>query len=182
MYIVTNEWGYNLVRFIMLAEEDILENNNYTPLTGSLIVVKYKDKYMIGFNRYRKQWEIPGGAIEIGETARECVIRELEEETSQKIDEVEFIGLAKIFDNNKKKIKYQALFYKEIDKIAPFQENAEMKEIMLWNLKDDIGRFDEVDKYIMQFCVDTRKTGKMVSSQTSSNNTFAQGSGEGQKA
>lgn len=31
-----------------------------------------------------------------------------------------------------------------------------MQEIMLWNMKDDIGKFDEVDKCMMQFCIDAK--------------------------
>jgi len=48
------------------------------------------DKYVVGLNKYRKQWEFPAGGIEDGESAREAAIRELYEETHQRNNHLEF--------------------------------------------------------------------------------------------
>ncbi|WEG10495.1 NUDIX hydrolase [Microbacterium horticulturae] len=36
---------------------------------------------LFGLNRWRREWELPGGMIEDGATARQAAARELEEET-----------------------------------------------------------------------------------------------------
>lgn len=41
------------------------------------------------------EWSLPGGALELGETLEEGVVREVEEETGLRVDPV---GVAKVFD------------------------------------------------------------------------------------
>lgn len=84
MYLASNTWGYNLVEFISMSEED-LKYKKYEPITGSLIVVKCEEKILVGYNLRRKQWELPAGSIEKGESPRDCAIRELYEETNQSL-------------------------------------------------------------------------------------------------
>ncbi len=49
-------------------------------LTHCLAVVKIGDNYLLGWNKRRNRYEIFGGCIEKGETARDCIIRECHEE------------------------------------------------------------------------------------------------------
>ena len=50
------------------------------PITHCLAVVKVGGDYLLGWNKYRQEWEIFGGCREENETIRECVERECEEE------------------------------------------------------------------------------------------------------
>ena len=61
-------------------------------------ILKIADKYIVGYNPWRKQWEFPAGGIEEGETSREAAIRELYEETHQKNEMLDFKGLFKVQD------------------------------------------------------------------------------------
>ena len=142
MYLAENKWGLALLDFIKVSEEEMLDKQEYKPITGSLILVKCENKYLIAFNKKRKQWEMPAGGIEQGETPRECVIRELYEETSQIVDDISFKGLFKLYDKHKDIIKYQAMYLGCAEKIESFIENVEIGEIMLWDLKNEIGVFD----------------------------------------
>lgn len=157
MHKITNEWGFSLVELIKITEKELKDNELYMPITDTLIVVNFNEKYLIGFNKDRDQWEIPGGGIEEGETPVEGVIRELFEETNQVIDDAQFIGLAKIYDSNREVTEYLALYYKNIDKLSPFYENEEMREIKLWNMKDEIGKFDDIERAVMEFCIENRE-------------------------
>ena len=55
----------------------------------------------------RGMWSIPGGLIENGETAEEAAIREVLEETTLKVDKVEFVdGVTKVVYDDKEKVQY----------------------------------------------------------------------------
>lgn len=65
----------------------------FSPITVCLLVVKIGKDYLMGFNHWRKGWEIFGGCPEEGETMREAMIREAKEEMG--IDCIpEWLGLA----------------------------------------------------------------------------------------
>ena len=146
--LAKNKSGWTLLEYIDIEEKDI---EKYENVTGAYAILKIKDKYVIGYNGWRKQWEFPAGGIDEGETAREAAIRELYEETHQKNEELEFKGLFKVEDA-KGKIKYQAVFVGEQNELSPFQytEKDEMDEIKLWDMKEDIGYVDECDVKIAQ--------------------------------
>ena len=146
--LAKNKSGWKLLEYLDIEEKDI---DKYENVTGSYAILKINDKYVIGYNGWRKQWEFPAGGIDEGETAREAAIRELYEETHQKNEELEFKGLFKVEDA-KGKMKYQAVFVGEQDELSVFShsENDEMDEIMLWDMKEDIGYVDECDVKIVQ--------------------------------
>ena len=146
--LAKNKSGWTLLEYLDIEEKDI---DKYENVTGSYAILKINDKYVIGYNGWRKQWEFPAGGIDEGETAREAAIRELYEETHQKNEELEFKGLFKVEDA-KGKMKYQAVFVGEQDELSVFShsENDEMDEIMLWDMKEDIGYVDECDVKIVQ--------------------------------
>lgn len=84
--------GDELIDVLLINEDKI---NEYSPVTHSMIIVKIGDEYLLGWNHFRKCWEIFGGCIEKNETPRECIIREANEELGLKNCELSFIGLIK---------------------------------------------------------------------------------------
>ena len=147
-YIAKNKSGWILHEYISIQEEQISE---YPNVTGSYAIVKVGDRYLIGYNDWRKQWEFPAGGIENGETARQAAYRELLEETHQGNLELEFKGLFKVTDSHGKQ-KYQAVFFGQKGALEPFvySENDEMSKISLWDMKEDIGYVDELDVAIVK--------------------------------
>jgi len=146
--IIKNKSGYELLEYISCKEQEIIDYKN---ITSAGVVFKVEDKYLIGFNDWRMQWELPVGGIEKGETARQAALRELLEETHQKADNVKFKGLFKKKRPNAE-IVYTAIFFCEEDNIVPFVKNDadENIEIKLWDLKEDIGYVDEIDLKIIE--------------------------------
>ena len=147
-YIAKNKSGWILHEYISIQEEQISE---YPNVTDSYAIVKVGDRYLIGYNDWRKQWEFPAGGIENGETARQVAYRELLEETHQGNLELEFKGLFKVTDSHGKQ-KYQAVFLGQKGALEPFvySENDEMSKISLWDMKEDIGYVDELDVAIVK--------------------------------
>ncbi|MBR6403480.1 MAG: NUDIX hydrolase [Eubacterium sp.] len=68
-------------------------DNVYSPITHCLAVVKVGDEYLLGWNKYRQEWEIFGGFREDGESIRECINRECEEELGLKDCEFSYLGI-----------------------------------------------------------------------------------------
>lgn len=75
------------------ADENTLSMN---PLfTHCLAVIKIGDDYLLGWNKWRKRYEIFGGCHEKEETARDCIIRECSEELGLASFDAEYLGVMK---------------------------------------------------------------------------------------
>ncbi|GAM13994.1 NUDIX domain-containing protein [Mesobacillus selenatarsenatis] len=139
--------GFELIDFIEMNE---MEMNKYHPLAGSHAIIEIKGGYLLGFNSLRQQWEVPAGKREKGETPLECAQRELLEETGQFVEDLEFIGLARVRNLQNETEKFNPIYYSSVDSLLPFQENVEMTEIRLWDLKETI-HIDQVDLAILDY-------------------------------
>lgn len=138
--------GYEFIEFVELNEEDI---PSYHPLGGSFAVLTSLGKYLLCYNTWREQWEVPAGHREINETSKECAIRELYEETGQIVKDLDFKGLVKTKNLSNGKIKYNPVYFASINKLQPFLKNPETSKIFLWDLKEKIESVDEVDFAIL---------------------------------
>ena len=90
--IAIDERGDELIDVLKISEAEI---DDYSPISHALLIVKMGDNYLLGWNHYRKSWEIFGGCIEENETPRECIIREADEELGLENCDLSFIGLIK---------------------------------------------------------------------------------------
>lgn len=83
--------GNELVEILHVDEHSAMVQ--YIPVTHCLAVVMVGDDYLLGWNRWRKQWEIFGGCMEQDETMRECIVRECLEEIGLSDLPIDYIGL-----------------------------------------------------------------------------------------
>lgn len=151
--LAKNKSGWILLEHLNMKEEEI---GNYENVTGAFAIVTVDGQYIIGYNKWRQQWEFCGGGIEPGETAREAAIRELFEETHQRVTELVFKGISRMQRPNGE-FCYQAVFTGVVERLEPFEatDEDEMSDIMLWDLKQDIGYVDECDlKIVEMVCID----------------------------
>ncbi|ALC85336.1 DNA mismatch repair protein MutT [Bacillus sp. FJAT-22090] len=142
---ITKNNGFD---FLIVKEEEIYD---YQRLAGSYAVIKCDDKYLLCYNTWRKQWELPAGQREENETSKNCAIRELYEETSQIVSDLEFKGLLKVKNLSNDEVKYNPVYFTTLEELQPFQKNNETSEIKLWNLKEQVGYIDEVDIKIFDY-------------------------------
>ena len=89
--IVRDSKGNELLEIIQVEEE--LAAQQYRPVNHSLAVVKVGNDYLLGWNKWRKNWEIFGGCKEEKETIRACIIRECYEELGLENVEYTYLGL-----------------------------------------------------------------------------------------
>ena len=81
--------------FISFEQYDEMVLSANPLLTHCLAVVKTGEDYLLGWNKWRNRYEIFGGCIEKGETARDCIIRECNEELGLGSFEVIYLGAMK---------------------------------------------------------------------------------------
>lgn len=158
--IITDTKGNQILDIFIIPEEQM--PSIATPLTNSLVVVKVGIGYLVGFNNYRKVWEIFGGCIEMGETPRQCAMRELKEETGIEEENLTYIGLVKYFlkpdyFSPEERIEYGALYGVTLS-LNPDQINNligkdqdEINDIRLYYPGTDIGEFDLINKKLLEY-------------------------------
>lgn len=110
--LAVDQAGNKLLDFIKISEEDA--TLRFSQVSVCLLVVKIGEDYLMGFNHWRKCWEIFGGCPEEGETMREAMVREAKEELG--IDcEPQWLGLAYFemqpdYFSNEVREEYGAIF------------------------------------------------------------------------
>ena len=115
--LAIDQAGNKLLEFIKIAEEDAALQ--FSPITVCLLVVKIGQDYLMGFNHWRKGWEIFGGCPEEGESLREAMVREAKEELG--IDCIpEWLGIAHFemqpdYFSNVVREEYGAIFGVSLD-------------------------------------------------------------------
>ena len=118
-----------LARFI--AFHDLPENDPPSALAPAFAVVLARAPHgvVLVFNRYRKVWELPGGMIDAGETARDCARRELAEEAECAAGPLEWVGLVEVDDGRRHCGAVDAC---DVGAVPSQVRNAEIDGIAAW--------------------------------------------------
>lgn len=156
--LAKDQFGNKLLELIEIAEEDAALQ--FSPITVCLLVVKIEDDYLMGYNHWRKGWEIFGGCPEKGETMRAAMIREAKEELG--IDcSPEWIGLAHFemqpdYFSNMVREEYGAIYGISLEKeyLSQIEEmRIDREEIEKIALLKDItsGEIRELDRKLTEF-------------------------------
>ncbi len=111
-YICKDDDGNVFISIESISEVILSEN---PLLTHCLAVVKIGNDYLLGWNKWRNRYEIFGGCIESGETARECITRECYEELGIHDVDIVFIGAMKYlmqpdYFSSNERIEYGGLY------------------------------------------------------------------------
>lgn len=80
-----------------------------SPLVGVGGIVVHDSKVLLvqrGTEPLKGQWSIPGGLIDVGETLREAVIREVREETGMVIEPIELVELLDRIHREDNRVRY----------------------------------------------------------------------------
>ena len=92
-YICKDQDGNVLLTIEKMSEEEL----SGSPLfTHCLAVVKVGDEYLLGRNKWRNRYEIFGGCREKGESSRDCILRECNEEFGFASSDITYLGAMRI--------------------------------------------------------------------------------------
>lgn len=157
--LATDQSGNKLLEFIKIAEDDAVLQ--FSPITVCLLVVKIGKDYLMGFNHWRKVWEIFGGCPEEGETMRDAMVREAKEELG--IDCIpEWLGLAHFemqpdYFSNVVREEYGAIFgislgEEYLDQIEKLRiDREEIEKIALLGKISSNEEIRELDRRLTEF-------------------------------
>lgn len=142
---VEQEDGCRLLSFDRVSEQHLARLDPSVPLTASLVVIWDAEECLLVFNRFRQAWELPGGMIDPGESAREAAIRELREESGQHAASLDFAGLAKVWYAPGKRLEYLAIYRGSVVARRPFVVNDEMSQSMWWHPRNQLRDLNAID-------------------------------------
>ncbi|MBD5094061.1 MAG: NUDIX hydrolase [Subdoligranulum sp.] len=83
--------GAKIIEKINIDEKKALEK--FPNLNHALVIVKIEDDHLLGWHKWRNDWETFGGLIEAGESLRACIARECEEELGLCHVNFEYLGI-----------------------------------------------------------------------------------------
>ena len=129
---VEQDDGCILLSFRPGPEDDLQALDPATPLTASLVALWHGSRCLMVLNRFHHGWELPGGMIEPGESARQAAFRELAEESGQHPDVLEFAGTAVSWYEPAKRREHLAIYRGHVQTPEPFTPNEEMSQATWW--------------------------------------------------
>jgi len=124
--------GNTLVGFRFVAEEDLTLPVGQVPLTASLVVVTHAHTVLMVFDSWRKQWELPGGMLEPGETMRQAAVRELREETGIHVVGLTFAAVAEFELTRPARRELLAVYRVRLKAVPRLTVNDEVLEFRWW--------------------------------------------------
>jgi 8-oxo-dGTP diphosphatase len=153
--LVEDARGNQLLEFMRLHEARLPACD---PLTHAVVAARNgRGEHLLVFSRRRQWWELPGGAIDAGETPRDCAVRELGEESGVECAATapQCAGALKILVRARRsvpapRVEYGALYTLETDGQGTFAPSQEIERICWWNGRADIGVIGAIDRMLIR--------------------------------
>lgn len=104
------------------------------PMPAALAVVWYGTEVLLVLNRFRQQWELPGGRIDPGETPLQAALRELWEESGLRLPTLALAGYARFRLTGPPREEYAAIYSAGVsNRSMGFTPNEEISAICWWD-------------------------------------------------
>lgn len=125
------------------------------PVTFSVVIGRHISGYLLVRNTIRDIWELPGGFIDAGESARQCATRELEEESGQRVANLRWRAALEIEVpcGTTTRTIYGAMYCADIDTPNIFVSNSEIGSIGFWPTSGLPTGVSAIDKALLSYYV-----------------------------
>jgi 8-oxo-dGTP diphosphatase len=133
---ISDAHGVSLVSFIRRNDAALKSTDNERAPVCSIIVVVLGGQVLLGFHLSRQQWELPGGTLEVDESAHGAAIRELAEETGIVVDEVALVARALFTFRDATQIAAD-VFAVHLGEAPDLVDNDEMNQFVWWDVASD---------------------------------------------
>ncbi len=133
--------GNRLLAFRKCAEDELTQLGSGGPTPFALVVAEYDGQVLLAMNSWRLAWELPGGRLRVGETARAAAVREFVEETGLPAPELDFVAVATFRLKPDDRLEYAAVYRGRL--LGPvdldvFKANDEIEELRWWDLVEEL--------------------------------------------
>jgi 8-oxo-dGTP diphosphatase len=130
-------------RFVRLHRIAEQEQTAIGAARFALLLGRTPEGIALVFSNLRRVWELPGGLIDPGESARDCAAREFREETGGGVPgALEWLGLLEVFEGEP---RFGAVYGCEAKSVPQDFQNWETGGIHFWtrgNVPQPIGESD----------------------------------------
>lgn len=96
-------------------------------------MVIFRGEVLLVFDRWRKQWELPGGMREVGEDAMRTAVRELGEETGIRSADLDLVAVAEFDVRRPDRREYAAIYRATLSEPPKLIVNDEVGDFLWWN-------------------------------------------------
>lgn len=135
---VRDDNGNVLVDFRFVAESDLGMFERRLPMPASLVVVRFEDSVLMVFDSWRRQWELPGGMREPGETLRQAAVRELAEETGIGSVDLDFVAVVEWDLRRPSRREYAAIYRIDLRVTPQLTVNDEVLAFLWWDPQSSV--------------------------------------------
>jgi len=133
MILATSRNGDQLIMLQTGDAPSLIVGYEHLPLLFSCVVACYHKQVIFVYNPRRKEWELPAGLIEQGESPDITAKRELHEESNQIADKLAFLGMILLYLPHRQQYELGALYRCDVNELRPFLANDESNQMMLWD-------------------------------------------------
>ncbi len=140
-----------------MVQVDFYDKDYLPPekLTYSVITARYLDKWVFVRHHQRSTFEIPGGHIEINETADRAAKRELIEETGAIRFKLECVSIYSVKIDSE--IRFGKLYFAKITEIGPVPDVSEIAEVTFLESLPDPVTYPEIQPLLFKKVLDHLK-------------------------
>jgi 8-oxo-dGTP diphosphatase len=131
--------GNTLVDFRFVREEELARLVEHVAVPASLVVATHANAVLMMFDNWRKQWELPGGTREPGETTRQAAARELREETGIHIVDLTFTAVAEFDLTRPDRRELLAVYQVQLQVVPRLTVNDEALDFRWWPPSEPVG-------------------------------------------
>ena len=142
-----------LLDFHRCAESELDHLDPRIPLALSLMVAEHGGRVLMIHNAWRREWELPGGPIGEGESAREAAVRELSAETGVAVGDVEFVGVGTVQLGHERRIEYTAIFRTVLDVVGELAPTVDIDRLHWWDLSSDLPGLSAIDAHFARLAL-----------------------------